>query len=152
MNNEVSERGKGGVFHENFEKIYQDLPRRSWTDEVTHAWHVFTSVLNRRGTCSREYHIMLGLMWYHHVNDIIYYHIGPCPMWYVLMWLLRQAKLDVVSACTTLLIKWRGKILTLPRRAWPVPEVVSACTTLLIKWRGKILTTIPDVEGGDVKC
>ena len=29
MNNEVFERGKGGVFHENFEKIYQDLLHRS---------------------------------------------------------------------------------------------------------------------------
>ena len=90
MNNEVSERGKGGVFHENFEKIYQDLPRRSWTEEVTHSWQVFMLVLDRRGMCSREYHVMLGPMWYHHVNDIIHarrgmfscdYHVRPSPTW-----------------------------------------------------------------------
>ena len=101
---------------EYFTKIMKNISRL-----VTYAWHVFTSVLDRRGTCSREYHVMLGPTWYHHVNDIIH-----GPTWYVLMWLPRRTWLEVVSSCN----KWRGKILTLPRRAWPVL----------------------DVEGGDVKC
>ena len=50
MNNEVSERGKDGVFHKNFEKNISILT---------------TSVLDQRGnTCMTRVHISPRLTWY----------------------------------------------------------------------------------------